>query len=71
MEEIMELDIDNIDLAGMAKYIEDIKLDFLFGWDDDDLTPEAKEYFLIALSHMELASRHFQLADIINRRKLR
>jgi len=51
-------------LAKFARQVEDLRADILFGVDDNGADPFAKQHFLTALAHLDLAHRSFKLARL-------
>ena len=56
------MDFNCNSLNKMAKYIEDIKGDFLFSFDEDGMAPISTQHYLVAISNLELAILNLKLA---------
>jgi hypothetical protein len=57
-------------MADAAKASETLHADLLFGVDGAAAAPDAEQLYLAALAHLDLARRHFTLAQLAQTRAL-
>jgi hypothetical protein len=47
----------------MATIIEELKDDFLFSFNDDGMSPEAEQFYLMAIHHLNLVKTNLKMAS--------
>jgi hypothetical protein len=57
-------------LNTLAGKVEDVRTETMFGVEGAGADPEAEQCFLLALNHLETASRYFKLAALKQTRAL-
>lgn len=60
----MEKELNCYSLDKMAKYIEEVKADFLFSFDEDGMAPIATQHYLASLASLEMAVRSLKIAHL-------